>query len=157
VVYTHSRNDSHQDHRAVAVAAVSATRGVRRVFAFQSPSATNDFRPTQFVPIDAVVQRKAHALSLFASQTGRSYLEPDFILSAARYWARQLGASARYAEPFEVIRSMGDLRQNPAIGDRPAQPSPGAVDHDKRLVAAVGGTGDLPREDLDELLAEWLS
>lgn len=115
VVYVHSRNDSHQDHRAAAAASVSATRGVRRVFAFQSPSATNDYRPTQFVPIDAVVQRKVQALGVFRSQDGRPYLDPELIVSGSRYWARHLAANARYAEPFEVIRSVGDLRQNIGI------------------------------------------
>lgn len=123
VVYVHSRNDSHQDHRAAAVASVSATRGVRRVFAFQSPSATNDYRPTQFVPIDAVIQHKVQVLQLFLSQDGHPYLDPELIVSGSRYWARHLGANARYAEPFEVIRSVGDLRQNigipvPAAGSR---------------------------------------
>jgi LmbE family N-acetylglucosaminyl deacetylase len=157
VVYTHSRNDNHQDHRAVAVAAVSATRDVRRVFAFQSPSATNDFRPTQFVPIDAVVRRKVHALSQFASQGSRSYLDPEFVVSAARYWARQLGANARYAEPFEVIRSMGDLRQNAAVAERPAQTVPGSADTVDALARAVGDQDDPAPGQVAELLAEWLS
>jgi LmbE family N-acetylglucosaminyl deacetylase len=112
VIYVHSGHDSHQDHRAVATATASATRGVRRIFAFQSPSATNDFRPTQFVPIDAVLQRKVQVLRLFASQQSRDYLDPELIVAGSKYWARHLGADARYAEPFEVIRSMGDLRQN---------------------------------------------
>lgn len=110
VVYVHSTNDNHQDHRAVSVATASATRGVRRVFAYQSPSATNLFRPTSFVPIDTVLDRKVELLQMFDSQNGRSYLEPDLVVAGCRYWARHLGASARYAEPFEVIRSVGDLR-----------------------------------------------
>ncbi len=120
VVYVHSRHDNHQDHRAVNIATTSATRGVRRVFAYQSPSATNEFTPTQFVSIDPVVRRKIDVLSLFDSQNGRSYLEPELVVDASRYWARHLGANARYAEPFEVVRSVGDLRQSangpPAAG-----------------------------------------
>lgn len=111
VVYVHSAHDNHQDHRAVASATVSATRGVRRVFAYQSPSATNAFTPTQFVAVDDVIQRKVAVLELFGSQSGRSYLEPDMVIAGCRYWARHLAAAARYAEPFEVIRSVGDLRQ----------------------------------------------
>lgn len=111
VVYVHSVHDNHQDHRAVASATVTATRGVRRVFAYQSPSATNAFTPTQFVAVDDVIQRKVEILELFDSQAGRSYLEPEMVIAGCRYWARHLAASARYAEPFEVIRSVGDLRQ----------------------------------------------
>jgi LmbE family N-acetylglucosaminyl deacetylase len=110
VVYVHSIHDNHQDHRAVSEAARSATRGVRRVFAYQSPSATNDFRPTQFVRIDQTLAAKIELLQLFASQEGRNYLEPELVSAGARYWARHLAANARYAEPFEVVRSVGELR-----------------------------------------------
>lgn len=123
VVYVHSAHDNHQDHRAVHTATRSATRGVRRVFAYQSPSATNEFFPTQFVPIDAVVGEKVEVLQLFDSQSGRAYLEPELVTAGSRYWARHLGASARYAEPFEVIRSVGDLRHavtTPAVTSFPA-------------------------------------
>ncbi len=139
VVYVHSKHDNHQDHRAVSTATASATRGVRRVFAYQSPSATNEFRPTQFVPIDCVLRRKVEVLLMFDSQHGRSYLEPELVVAGSRYWARHLGASARYAEPFEVIRSVGDLRQSetsPAVyGAGQAQPAvvPSVLEGSSRL------------------------
>ncbi len=110
VVYVHSKHDSHQDHRAVSTATASATRGVRRIFSYQSPSATNEFRPTRFVPVDDVLRQKVEVLLMFNSQNGRSYLEPELVVAGSRYWARHLGANARYAEPFEVMRSIGDLR-----------------------------------------------
>lgn len=112
VVYVHSVHDSHQDHRAVATATRSATRQVRRVFGYQSPSATNGFDPTQFVSVDDVLARKIEVLQLFASQDGRIYLEPELVTAGARYWARHLAASAHFAEPFEVIRSVGELRHS---------------------------------------------
>ena len=115
VVYVHSQHDNHQDHRAVSRATASATRQVRRVYGYQSPSATNEYRPTKFVPVDHVLQRKVQVLMMFDSQNGRSYLEPELVVAGSRYWARHLGASARYAEPFEVIRSVGDLRQSATV------------------------------------------
>ncbi len=99
-VYVHSGHDRHQDHRAVSTATASATRGVRRVFAYESPSATNEFRPTRFVPVDGVVSRKVEVLRSFVSQHGRSYLEPDIVVGGCRNWARHRAADARYAEPF---------------------------------------------------------
>ncbi|MGN6607926.1 MAG: PIG-L deacetylase family protein [Jatrophihabitans sp.] len=110
VVYVHSKHDNHQDHRAVADAATSATRGIGRVYAYQSPSANNDYHPTVFLPIDHVLQRKIQVLQMFDSQSGRSYLEPELVVAGSRYWARHLGAKARYAEPFEVLRSTGRTR-----------------------------------------------
>jgi two-component system response regulator HydG len=103
IVYTHSVHDVHQDHRNVHRAAMVACRRVGRVYCFQSPSATVDFRPTHFVPIDEHVERKLKAIDTFGSQTGvRDYLEPDLISSTARYWSRY--CAGRYAEAFEAIR-----------------------------------------------------
>ena len=102
VVYTHSINDNHQDHRNTHRAAMVACRRVGRVFCFQSPSATVDYRPTRFVAIDEHIGRKLKAIDTFGSQAVRDYLEPDLIAATARYWSRYSGGS--HAEPFEVIR-----------------------------------------------------
>ncbi|MCP3427094.1 PIG-L family deacetylase [Rothia sp. AR01] len=116
-VYVHSAHDGHQDHRAVHTATLSATRRVPNVYAYQSPSATNDYSPTRFIPVDAVMSRKIEVLHAFASQSERSYLEPELVVAGARYWARHLAPRARYAEPFEVIRSFdpGAHRQRGAL------------------------------------------
>jgi two-component system, NtrC family, response regulator HydG len=104
VIYTHSAHDVHQDHRNTHRAALVAVRQVGRVYCFQSPSATVDFRPTRFVNIDGQLARKLEAIDAFASQVEiRAYLEPDLIQGTARYWSRYCG-EGRYAEPFEVVR-----------------------------------------------------
>lgn len=108
VIYVHSKNDGHQDHRAIHQATMSASRRVAKVLAYQSPSATNDFSPTKFFAIDTVVARKVQALSLYASQGERSYLEPEMVIAGARYWARHLAPRAKYAEPFETMRFLMD-------------------------------------------------
>ena len=103
VIYTHSPHDVHQDHRNVYRAAMVAVRQVGRVYCFQSPSATVDFRPARFVAVDDNIERKLLAIDAFASQVEiRWYLERDLIMSTARYWSRF--CAGRYAEPFEVIR-----------------------------------------------------
>jgi LmbE family N-acetylglucosaminyl deacetylase len=80
-----------------------ACRRVGRVYCFQSPSATVDYRPTRFVTIDDHIERKLKAIDAFGSQTGvRDYLDPGLIASTARYWSRYCGGS--HAEPFEAIR-----------------------------------------------------
>ena len=118
VIYTHSLHDVHQDHRNTHRAALVAVRGVGRVYCFQSPSATVDFRPTRFVPIDGQLDGKLAAIDAFASQVEiRAYLEPDLISATARYWSRY--CESRYAEPFEVVReSAGTSQQDltPAKG-----------------------------------------
>ena len=118
VIYTHSLHDVHQDHRNTHRAAMVAGREVGRVYCFQSPSATVDFRPNHFVTIDDQIERKLLAISSFASQTQvRDYLKPDLIESTARYWSRF--SDGLYAEAFEVIRdavtaSLSDAPHPPA-------------------------------------------
>jgi len=114
IVYTHSIHDVHQDHRNTHRAAMVAARRVGRVYCFQSPSATVDYRPTHFVTIDDHISGKLKAIDTFGSQVGvRDYLEPALITSTARYWSRYCGGS--HAEPFEVIRDRaGGLPARPA-------------------------------------------
>jgi LmbE family N-acetylglucosaminyl deacetylase/CheY-like chemotaxis protein len=108
VVYTHSQHDRHQDHRAVHDAASVATRRVPTLACFQSPSATVDFHPNRFVPIDGYTDTKLALLACFATQSGiRDYLEPGFVLATARYWSRFGGGTS--CEPLEVIRDTRGL------------------------------------------------
>ena len=103
VVYTHSVHDTQQDHRNTHAAVVAAAWKIGRVYCFQSPSATADFRPTHFVPIDDHIDGKLSAVRAFASQPEvRDYLEPDLVTPTAQYWSRYCGA--RLAEAFEVVR-----------------------------------------------------
>ena len=108
IVYTHSANDRHQDHRAVHAATIVATRSVRTVCCYQSPSATIDFRPTRFVPIDGFTEAKLRLLECFHSQTEqRSYLDREFVLATARYWSRFGGGHS--CEPLEVLKDTADI------------------------------------------------
>ncbi|UAJ80969.1 response regulator [Leifsonia sp. ZF2019] len=107
IVYTHSAHDRHQDHRAVNAAVSVATRIVRTVCCFQSPSATIDFRPTRFVPIDGFTDAKLALIDCFRSQDLRAYLEHDFVLATARYWSRFGGGT--WCEPLEVMRDTADI------------------------------------------------
>jgi two-component system, NtrC family, response regulator HydG len=115
IVYTHSVHDVHQDHRNTHRAAMVAARRVGRVYCYQSPSATVDYRPTYFVTIDDHLDRKLKAIDMFGSQTSvRDYLEPGLITSTARYWSRYCGGN--YAEPFEVIRDRSDSGPVRSVG-----------------------------------------
>ena len=108
IVYTHSSHDRHQDHCAVHESTLVATRSVRTVACFQSPSSTVDFRPSRFVSIDGYTEQKLRLLDCFRSQADiRGYLEPDFVLATARYWGRFGGGTS--VEPLEIIRETSDL------------------------------------------------
>lgn len=118
ILYVHSANDVHQDHRNVHAATMVAARRVPYILCFQSPSGTIDYRPTRFVDIERTLDDKLAAIRAFGSQTRiRDYLDEDVLRATARYWARFGGGV--YAEPFEVVRDR--RRPGPArsIDSRP--------------------------------------
>jgi LmbE family N-acetylglucosaminyl deacetylase len=126
VLYTHSMHDVHQAHRSTHRAAIVAGGQIGRVYCFQSATPTVDFRPTHFSVIDSHVSRKLAAIDAFADQPEqRDYLQPDLVVSTARYWSRFCGGSL--AEPFEAIRDRAPVRVpagsgaiiEPVLGDGP--------------------------------------
>ncbi len=124
IVYTHSSHDRHQDHRAVHQASSVATRRVPTLACYQSPSATVEYQPNRFVPIDGFTEAKMKLLACFASQSDvRAYLEPDFVLATARYWSRFGGG--RSCEPLEVIRDTSGIGQVGTPARRVAAHLPG--------------------------------
>jgi two-component system, NtrC family, response regulator HydG len=115
VIYTHSLHDVHSDHRNACRAVMAAAAAAGRVYCYQSPSATVDFRPSRFVAIDADLDGKLAAVAAFAARApAHGYLDADLIRSTARYWSR-FGDSG-YAEAFEVIRESGGLPMRPVPG-----------------------------------------
>ncbi|MBX3029340.1 MAG: PIG-L family deacetylase [Chloroflexi bacterium] len=103
IIYTHSINDVHQDHRNTHSAAMVASRSLPYVLCFQSPSATIAFRPSRFVSIEHTLEGKLEAIRAFDSQAStREYLDEELLRATARYWARFGGGTA--VEAFEVVR-----------------------------------------------------
>jgi LmbE family N-acetylglucosaminyl deacetylase len=122
IVYVHAPDDSHQDHRAVAAATLSAARRLSRVLHYQSPS-TLTFQPSTFVDVTAYLSGKLAALGAHASQVEMSAMvEPDAVVASARHW----GAQARigYAEAFAATRLVLDIGP---ISDMPAEAVPEAL------------------------------
>jgi LmbE family N-acetylglucosaminyl deacetylase len=113
-VYTHSLEDTHQDHRAVHTASLVAARGVPNVYCYQSPSSTVEFSPNRFVDITEFIKPKLRAIGAYKSQVDRSaMLQDDVILATARYWGRYAGHVM--AEPMRIVRQR-DGQMTPDIG-----------------------------------------
>lgn len=101
VVYTHSINDRHQDHRTVHNATRVAARGVGERFAYQSPSSDIAFAPSLFRNVDAYMKGKLDLVKCFRSQAKHAYMHHESILAQQRYWARF--SNSRFVEPLEVL------------------------------------------------------
>lgn len=105
VVFTHSEEDTHQDHRATFAATMIAARSVGNVLCYQSPSATTSFQPNLFLDIEEQLEAKLHLVAQHATQMAKCrYLDPEILRATARYWGRFAGYRA--VEPMKVIRSV---------------------------------------------------
>jgi LmbE family N-acetylglucosaminyl deacetylase len=114
VVYTHAPRDSHQDHRAVALATLAAARRMRAMLYYETPS-TQRFEPTVYVDIADTLDDKFRALCAHESQVMR---DGSIDLEALAATARFRGAQARvsHAEGFESSRLLWDLKSGMTAG-----------------------------------------
>jgi len=98
-------DDTHQDHRILAQATMSATRYVRNVLFFEGPT-TQNFNPQVFVDISDTVERKFRVLEAHASQIMKTNIETMSIVELARANATFRGIQGRvkFAEAFSPLR-----------------------------------------------------
>ena len=137
IMYTHSANDSHQDHVNTSASSISAARRLSRVMCYQAPS-TNAFEPTVFVDVAETLHGKMDALRAHRSQVQRcEMVDLEALEAASRYWGYK--ARMRYAEAFETPRFVWDISRRATqtamlVGDtrRPASlPRPSSVSRPK--------------------------
>jgi len=103
--FIHSAHDVHQDHQVAHKWCEIALRHVPRVYAFEAPSYTEDFTPTTFVDIAAVIARKGGALDYHKSQKAlaRPYMEYEAMKNVARFRGLRIGVE--FAEAFETLKN----------------------------------------------------
>jgi LmbE family N-acetylglucosaminyl deacetylase len=106
-VYVNYGNDSHQDHRALAKAAISATRYSPRVL-FYEDYTSQDFNPEIFVDIGDVLEEKIAVIKCHSSQISRASAVRSGLdmLESVRAVAHFRGfqGKVRYAEGFKPLR-----------------------------------------------------
>jgi LmbE family N-acetylglucosaminyl deacetylase len=106
LIFSPFHNDTHQDHRVVAQATITATRYVRNVLFYEVPSSV-DFRPASvFVDIGPVLQKKLAQLKAHKSQVTRTNIANLTIMQSATAAALFRGFQNRvkYAEGFVPLR-----------------------------------------------------
>lgn len=113
IILVNYPDDTHQDHRNLASATISATRYVRNVMFYEGPT-TQNFIPNVFVDIGAVMEEKLSALSAHASQTLKTNIEDLSIIDIARAAATFRGIQGRvkFAEGFVSERLFLPIEQN---------------------------------------------
>lgn len=104
-IFVNDPQDTHQDHRQVARAAISATRYARNVLFYEGPTTVN-FTPTVFIDIAAEFEPKVLALRRHNSQISKTRIEGTPICDIARASAHFRGVQGRvrWAEGFVPLR-----------------------------------------------------
>lgn len=104
-IFCHYPDDTHQDHRHLALAATSATRNLRNVLYYEGPT-TWGFAPSVYVDIADTLERKIEALEAHRSQVARTNIQDLSIVEIARSSANFRGIQGRvkFAEAFVPLR-----------------------------------------------------
>ena len=102
MVFLPSVHDTHQDHHTIAQEGFRAFKRTT-MLGYEVPWNNLDFRTSCFVDIgEEHLANKIRGISMYESQQGRTYANPEFIRSLAITRGVQIGK--RYAEAFEVVR-----------------------------------------------------
>lgn len=102
LIFTHYRDDRHQDHRVISDLTWNAFRR-HFILEYEIPKYDGDLgRPNVFVPVTpAQLRRKIDILqSAFATQRGKHWFDEETFRSLARL--RGLESATRYAEAFHA-------------------------------------------------------
>jgi LmbE family N-acetylglucosaminyl deacetylase len=113
-IFVNYPEDTHQDHRLVARAAISATRWARNVLFYEGPTTVN-FTPTVFIDIAGEIDRKIEALHRHQSQIGKTRIEGTPISEIAQASAHFRGVQGRvrWAEGFSPLRLFINVSGHP--------------------------------------------
>lgn len=105
VIYTHWAGDVHVDHQVLGRATLSAARRVPRVLTYRSNfyDGGEVFRPTHYVDVSSVFERKMLAIRAHASEFRRAgAVWEDFVRNDNRNNGHKVGVE--YAEAFQAVR-----------------------------------------------------
>jgi LmbE family N-acetylglucosaminyl deacetylase len=104
-IFCNFPDDTHQDHRHLSQAVMSATRYIRNVLFYEGPT-TQNFKPHVFVDISDTLDKKIEALKAHKSQVMKTNIEDLSIVEVARSSANFRGIQGRvkFAEAFHSLR-----------------------------------------------------
>lgn len=104
-IFVHHGDDTHQDHRSLTKATISATRYVRNVLFYEGPT-TQNFTPCVFVDIQETLETKFSLLLAHRSQVQKTNIEGLSITDVVRSTAvfRGIQGRVQFAEAFLPLR-----------------------------------------------------
>ena len=102
LIFTHQRDDLHQDHRLVCELTWNTWRN-HTILEYEIPKYDGDLgQPNVFVPVSAErVERKVKdVLEVYATQSTRSWFDADTLRAIMRLRGVESNSPSRYAEAF---------------------------------------------------------
>jgi LmbE family N-acetylglucosaminyl deacetylase len=102
VIFTHNRNDAHQDHRLIAELTWNTFRN-HLILEYEIPKYDGDMgRPNVFVPLEEdVYKRKVrYIVDTFQTQGGKRWFQEDTFFALMRLRGMECNAPSGYAEAF---------------------------------------------------------
>lgn len=104
LVLTPHPEDTHQDHRSVSQATLSALRRRRTGMAYYStPSTLHEFNPNTYLDLTPeLVIARANALACHKSQLHNQYFTPEHLLAKDTWWGYRSGY--KRAEAYQLAR-----------------------------------------------------
>lgn len=108
LVFTHNRNDAHQDHRLLAELTWNTFRD-HTILEYEIPKYDGDLgRPSVFVPLDSELCEKKvqYLMDTFASQRSKRWFQSDTFFSLLRLRGIECNAPSGYAEAFYCRKLM---------------------------------------------------
>jgi LmbE family N-acetylglucosaminyl deacetylase len=102
VIFTHHRNDLHQDHRLISELTWNTFRS-HLILEYEIPKYDGDFgSPNVFIDLDeSLCRRKVQAiLGLFRTQTRKHWFDEELFMAVLRLRGMECGAAEKYAEAF---------------------------------------------------------
>ena len=108
LIFTHNRNDAHQDHRLLAELTWNTFRD-HMILEYEIPKYDGDLgRPSVFVPLDSeLCERKVqYLMDTFESQRSKRWFQSDTFFSLLRLRGMECNAPSGYAEAFYCRKFM---------------------------------------------------
>lgn len=103
-IFINSPDDSHQDHRNAANAAISAARFIPVVLFYQTPSSARRFSPKVYFNITDYIDKKVEAVKIHRSQGENVYMAHEAVRGLAEFLGLQVYQNGQLYEGFEIYQ-----------------------------------------------------
>jgi Uncharacterized proteins, LmbE homologs len=102
LIFTHNRNDAHQDHRLIAELTWNTFRN-HLILEYEIPKYDGDLgRPNTYVPLSPEIYRRkvSNLMEAFQSQHAKPWFREETFLSLMRLRGMECNSASGYAEAF---------------------------------------------------------